>query len=234
MNNKATLFLIPIPVAEDANETLSMELIKVVPTIKYFFVENLRTARRFLKSVDKIIDIDTCHFIEIDKHNGIDYKTFKDWLKEGRTIGIMSEAGCPGIADPGSDLVMLAHEYNAKVLPLTGPSSLFLALMASGLNGQKFAFHGYIALKHPLRRENIIALEQQSKKENLTQIIIETPYRNDQLMADLLKQLAPNTKLCIAKNVSSKDSFIKTKKVADWKNQTIEIGKVPCVFLLLA
>ena len=116
MNNKATLYLIPIPVAEDANETLSMELIKVVPTIKYFFVENLRTARRFLKSVDKAIDIDACHFIEIDKHNGIDYKTFKDWLKEGRTIGIMSEAGCPGVADPGAVIVKLAHEKGIQVI----------------------------------------------------------------------------------------------------------------------
>lgn len=173
-------------------------------------------------------------FSEIDKHQGADEKLFQQWLRAGHEIGIMSEAGCPGVADPGSRLVALAHQAGAQVIPLTGPSSILLALMASGLNGQSFAFEGYLPVKEPLRGQKIKQLEADSRRQQQTKIFIETPYRNNQLVADLLKHAAPGTQLCIALHIGSADENIQTKNLAQWKKELPQLPKAPAVFLLLA
>jgi 16S rRNA (cytidine1402-2'-O)-methyltransferase len=232
--SKGILYLIPIPIAEGALHTLPAEVYTHTATLQYYFAENTRTARRFLKSLHKDLVIDDMHFSEIDKHNGADTTLLKKWLNEGKQVGVMSEAGCPGIADPGAVLAGVAHNIGATVIPLTGPSSIILSLMASGLNGQSFAFNGYLPIKEPARSQQLKALEATSKKDNQTQIFIETPYRNNQFLDELLKQCQNNTKLCIAVNVTGTDSFIKTKNIAEWKQQKPELPKAPAVFLLLA
>lgn len=231
---KAKLYLVPIPIADDALHTLSEEIKTVTLGLKYYFVENVRTARRFLKSLHPAIVIDEITFSEIDKHNGPDIHLLKDWLNKGYEIGIMSEAGCPGIADPGSVLVQKAHEMNAEIIPLTGPNSIILALMASGLNGQSFAFNGYLPLKEPARSQKLKELEQLSAKEKQTQIFIETPYRNNALLDELLKHCRDNTLLCIAQNITGKDAYIKTLPLSVWKKNKPALVKAPAVFLLQA
>lgn len=228
------LYLIPIPIAENALHTLSAEVSTVTQTLQYYFVENIRTARRFLRTLHPSIIIDDLHFSEIDKHNGPDMATLTDWLKKGYDVGVMSEAGCPGIADPGSVLVKKAHELNVESIPLTGPNSIVLALMASGLNGQSFAFHGYLPLKEPARSNRIKELEQLSGKEKQTQIFIETPYRNNAMLDELLKHCKANTQLCIAQNITATDAYIKTKSILQWKQNKPELAKQPAVFVLLA
>lgn len=230
----AKLYLIPITIAEGALHTLSTEVLTVTSHLKYYFVENIRTARRFLKSIHPEIVIDDLHFSEIDKHNGPDIYTFKDWLKKGYDIGIMSESGCPGIADPGSKLVQAAHAMNSAVIPLTGPSSIVLALMASGLNGQNFAFNGYLPVKNPARAQKIKELVQISAKESQTQIFIETPYRNNQLLDELLKNCNGHNRLCIAHNITSANAYIKTQTIIEWKKSNYTIPKDPTVFLIQA
>jgi len=234
MQTIGSLYLIPIPIADAALYTLPAEISTHTLQIQHYFVENLRTARRFLKSLHSSIVIDDLNFSEIDKHEGADLSLLRRWLKEGHNVGVLSEAGCPGIADPGADLAKVAHGMNATVVPLTGPNSLILALMASGLNGQKFCFNGYLPVKDPERSQAIKALEALSRKENQTQLFIETPYRNDALIADLLKHCQDGTRLCIAKNITAPDAYIKTKTIAEWKKDTPTLGKAPAVFLLLA
>ena len=229
----ATVYLIPIPIAEGALHTLPAEVAYHTDHIRHYFVENVRTARRFLRSLHAKLVIEDIAFSEIDKHTGVDKTVLQAWLKEGLTIGIMSEAGCPGIADPGAELVSMAQQANARVVPLTGPNSMMLALMASGLNGQSFCFTGYIPVKDPFRTQRIKELEATSVKQNQTQIFIETPYRNDGLLADLLKHCHPKTRLCIAQNICAPEAFIKTKTVGDWHRQIPTLGKVPAVFLIL-
>jgi len=234
MQTIGSLYLIPIPIADAALYTLPEEVRTHTLQITHYFVENLRTARRFLKSLHPPIVIDNLSFSEIDKHEGADLSLLRRWLKEGHNVGVLSEAGCPGIADPGTDLAKVAHGMNAIVVPLTGPNSLILALMASGLNGQKFCFNGYLPVKDPERSQAIKALEALSRKENQTQLFIETPYRNDALLADLLKHCQDNTRLCVAKNITAPDAYIKTKTIAEWRKDTPALGKAPAVFLLLA
>ena len=231
---RGTLYLIPVPIAEGAFSTLSPDVSDKLLLIKHYFVENLRTARRFLKAMHSSIIIDELSFSEIDKHKGADVNTLKRWLDEGYDIGIMSESGCPGIADPGAELVATAQNLRANVIPLVGPSSLILALMASGLNGQSFCFNGYLPVKEPARSQKIKQLEAASRKENQTQLFIETPYRNNSLLDDLLKACNENTRLCIAQNITAPDQFIKTKTIARWKKQKPDLEKLPAVFLLLA
>lgn len=228
------IYLIPIPIADGAIHTLSPEILETSFHVKHFFVENLRTARRFLKSIHPSLVIDEIQFSVIDKHEGPDTGLFKSWVTAGHSIGIMSEAGCPGIADPGAKLVTIAHEMSAQVVPLTGPNSITLALMASGLNGQSFCFHGYLPVKDPARSKKITELEQHSKRENQTQIFIETPYRNKAILSDLLKNCNNNTLLCIAQNITAEDAFIKTQTVSEWKKLNPDLGKTPAVFLMLA
>lgn len=228
------VYMIPIPIAEGALHTLAPEIAQCTLELRHYFVENLRTARRFLKSIHPSLIIDNISFSEIDKHSGADIRTFKTWLREGNDIGILSEAGCPGVADPGAELAAIAQQIGATVVPLTGPNSLILSLMASGLNGQSFCFNGYLPVKEPARSQRIRALEQISKKENQTQLFIETPYRNNAILDDLLKNCMPATRLCIAINVTASDAYIKTKMVADWKKDKPALEKLPAVFLLLA
>ncbi len=228
------IYLIPIPIAEGALNTLSADVATHTEHLRYYFVENARTARRFLRSLHASLVLEELTMSEIDKHTGTDVKTLKQWLKEGKDVGVMSESGCPGIADPGAEIAAIAQSMGAEVIPVTGPSSIILSLMASGLNGQSFAFNGYLSVKDPARSQEIKALENASRKKEQTQIFIETPYRNDVMLADLLRNCDDTTRICIAKNVSAPDAYIKTKTVADWKKEIPTIGKVPTVFLLLA
>lgn len=234
MQSKGALYLIPIPIAEGAVQTLPAEVLQHTLRIRHYFVENVRTARRFLKSIHKELVIDEIQFSEIDKHTGIDTATFKKWLHEGKEIGVMSEAGCPGIADPGAELVNIAHSMEAKVIPLTGPNSIVLALMASGLNGQSFCFNGYLPIKEPMRSQKLKTLEALSKKENQTQLFIETPYRNNQLLDEILKHCNDNTQCCVAMNLTADNAYIKTKRIKNWKSNKPDLEKAPAVFLLLA
>ncbi len=233
MSKTGILYLIPIPIAEGALNTLSAEIAGVIPGIQYFFVENIRTARRFLKALQPSIIIDDLSFSEIDKHSGPDKNRLKQWLAAGKNVGVMSEAGCPGIADPGADLVAIAQDMGATVVPLVGPNSLILALMASGLNGQSFCFNGYLPVKEPMRGQKIKQLESISKKEQQTQLFIETPYRNNNLLDDVLKNCQGNTRVCIAQNITAPGAFIRTKTVKEWQQQKPTLEKLPAVFLLL-
>lgn len=234
MHSPGTLFLIPVPIADGAIHTLATEVLQRTEKLRHYCVENLRTARRALRAMHAGLVIDEIHFSEIDKHSGPDLPTLKKWLLEGADVGVMSEAGCPGVADPGAELVAAAHAVGARVVPLTGPSSILLALMASGLNGQRFAFVGYLPQKAPERGQRIAALEAQSRKEGQTQIFIETPYRNGALLDDLLKHCGPETRLCIAQNISAPDEAIGTKTIRGWQAQKPLLAKAPAVFCLLA
>ncbi len=226
--------MIPLPIAEGALQTLSPQVAEYTGVITHYFAEDLRTARRFIKSLHPTMVIETLEFSEIDKHTGCDLNLFRKWVKEGHTIGIMSDCGCPGVADPGVEITSMAHNMGVKVVPLTGPSSLLLALMASGLNGQSFAFNGYLPVKEPRRSERIKELESISAKEKQTQLFIETPYRNNIMLNEILKHCKTYTKLCIAQNISAPDEFIKTKSIAEWKKEVPHLAKLPVVFLILA
>jgi 16S rRNA (cytidine1402-2'-O)-methyltransferase len=234
MSNRATIYMMPVPIAEGAVETLSPQVKEVAGKLKYFIVENLRTARRTLKLMHPQLVIDDLHFSEIDKHSGLDTQTLKEWLKAGYEIGVLSEAGCPGIADPGAEIAGIAQQMGAKIIPLTGPNSIILALMASGLNGQSFAFHGYLPVKEPGRSQRIKQLEAISARERQTQIFIETPYRNGQLLTEVTKNCQPKTRLCIALDITGSSEKIITQTIGDWKQKPVELGKHPAVFLILA
>lgn len=231
---KGTLVLIPLPITEGAHHTLPQEVYTHTLLIQHYFAENVRTARRFLRSLHATLPLDNLQFSEIDKHSGPDIPLLKKWLSEGKQVGIMSEAGCPAIADPGSLLVATAHLMEATVVPLTGPSSIILALMASGLSGQNFAFCGYLPVKEPARSKRIKELETHSAKEKQTQIFIETPYRNNNMLADLLKNCANHTQICVAANISAPDQYILTRSAALWKKEVPVLGKYPVVFLMQA
>lgn len=230
----ATLFLIPVPISEGNVKGCSPDVLSVTRKLQRYVVENARTARRMLRLFHPHLIIESIEFLEIDKHAGFDKKKLSIWLQSGKDVGLMSEAGCPAVADPGAEVVKLAQEVGAIVKPLSGPSSILLALMASGLGGQNFAFWGYLPIKNPARAARVKALELFSMKEGQTQIFIETPYRNEALLADLLKNCSDATLLCIAAGISSEQEFIKTQTIAAWKNTTPIIGKVPCVFLIQA
>lgn len=231
---KATIYLIPVPIADAVVQTLSPQIATHTLRITHYVVEQVRTARRFLKLIHPSIVIDNLQFSEMDKHNGVDRNKLQSWINAGREIGVMSEAGCPGIADPGAEVVAMAQAMGAKIIPLVGPNAIILALMASGLNGQSFAFNGYLPVKEPMRGQRIKELEQYSKKERQTQLFIETPYRNHQLLQDCLKHCAASTRLCIAQNITAPTEFISTKTIAEWKAQPPALEKAPAVFALLA
>jgi len=228
------LYLIPVPLSENGLDTIPGAVKQQSAGLRYFFVENIRTARRYLKSIDRDIPIEDIQFAEINNQVAPDIQLLERWLKDGQNVGIMSEAGCPAMADPGNVLVRKAHELNAKVIPLTGPSSVLLALMASGFNGQGFRFNGYLPVKEPLRSKAIKELEQVSAARNETQIFIETPYRNNQLLQELLRTCRHTTRICIASDITGSKEMIKTLPVADWKKQAPDLHKIPSVFLLMA
>ncbi len=230
----ASLFLIPVTLGETSVEQVLPTYNKeIILNIKYFIVENIRSARRFLKKVDTNIDIDTLTFFELNKHTNLEeIDNYLQPITNGFHIGIISEAGCPAIADPGSDIVAIAQRKNYKVVPLVGPSSILLSLMASGFNGQGFAFHGYLPVDGAERIRKIKQLEHLIHKEDQTQIFIETPYRNQKLVEDIVKNCTPSTKLCIAMNITCENEYIKTLPVKEWEKKLPDMAKQLCIFLL--
>ena len=235
----ATVYLIPSLLHEEGLASIPSYITDIVKQCQVLFVENERTARRYLKTLAKEIVIDNYEWFIVsggppESGPSDTYQLFRKKIKEGKTIGIISEAGCPGIADPGQQLVAIAHEMNVEVKPLVGPNSILLALMASGMNGQQFKFVGYLPIQNPERNKAIKELESESAKKNCTQIFIETPYRNNQLFDALLSACDPSTKICIAVDLTSEKQFIKTKTVSDWKKDKPDIHKRPAIFLLYA
>jgi 16S rRNA (cytidine1402-2'-O)-methyltransferase len=228
------IYLIPSVLEESATETIAPYVIDAVKKCQVIFAENERTARRFLKSVCKEIVIDDYEWFTIHKAEHEVVNSFKQKITAGKNIAIISEAGCPGIADPGQILIAAAQEMNATIKPLVGPSSILLALMASGMNGQQFEFLGYLPIDNLERNKAITALEITSQKKNSTQIFIETPYRNNQLLENLLKTCKPATKLCIAAELTGPNEFVKTKTITDWKKEKTDFHKKPVIFLLYA
>ena len=235
----AIVYLVPSLLHEEGLASIPANIIHVVKHCQVFFVEEERTARRYLKKLDRQIVIDNYEWYPVsqpptgpDKYDA--KNTFKQKLKEEKIIGIISEAGCPGIADPGQELVAIAQELNVEVRPLVGPNSILLALMASGMNGQQFRFFGYLPIKDHERNKMIKELEAESGKKNCTQIFIETPYRNNQLIEALLTNCQSSTRLCIAVDLTGPQEFVKTKTIAQWKKDKPVIHKRPAIFLLLA
>jgi len=217
---------------ENATETIPAYVKDAVARCQVFFVENERTARRYLKSIWKEMVIDDYEWYTIHKAEEEVRSVFKQKIKEGKNIGLISEAGCPGIADPGQLLVQAAHEINADVRPLVGPSSILLAVMASGMNGQHFQFIGYLPIDHQERIKTIKELESESQKRDCTQVFIETPYRNNQLFETLVKTLKPSTRICVAADLTGETEWIKTKSVAEWKKEVPELHKRPVIFVV--
>ena len=230
------LYLIPTPLGEgDPARVLPASVLEIIPTLSCFVVEELRTARRFLSAAGLKGKIDTLEFHELNEHTDPrQVEPLASLFDNGRNVGLLSEAGLPAVADPGALLVALCHRHNIEVVPLVGPSSLMMALMASGLNGQSFAFVGYIPAKTEERRAALRNLEKRSASARQTQILIETPYRNDSLLSDMLSCLSRNTRVCVAANLTCEDQFICTRTVAQWKAHPVTIGKRPCVFLILS
>ncbi len=231
---KAALYLIPVLLGDTSVERVIPEFNKrIVSELKFFIVENVRSARRFMKKCDPDIDIDSLTFYELNKHtNKKDIESFLTPMKLGNSMGVISEAGCPAIADPGAEVVAIAQRENYKVVPLVGPSSLLMAIMASGFNGQSFAFHGYLPIDSTKRVSKIRQLEMQSYKEDQTQLFIETPYRNQKLAIDIIDNCKPHTQLCIAMNISCEDEMIVTKSIKSWKGNLPDLQKSPTVFLI--
>jgi len=229
------IYLIPNLLGDtDAQTVIPSYVIEIIKELKIFASENPKNTRRFLKKIDKSIDINSITFLELSEHTDIfQTESYLKYLKNG-DIGIISEAGCPGIADPGADLVNLAHKHNVKVIPLVGPSSILLSLIASGCNGQKFSFNGYLPIKNNERTRAIKNYERQSYQENRTQIFIETPYRNKKLFDELIKNLKPETLLTIACDITTSNEYIRTKSVINWKNNFPNIEKRPCIFIIYA
>lgn len=233
----AVLYLIPTVLSENpAEEVLPAYVSETIASLRYFIVENVRTSRRFISSLNLGITIDELTFFELNKHTPPEaVPGFISPLKEGNNVGLISEAGMPGIADPGSEIVRLAHQQQIPVKPLTGPSSIFLALAASGMNGQNFAFTGYLPIQKKDRMQAIRKLEKRSSDEHQTQVFMEAPYRNTSLIQDILKACNPQSQLCIAANITSASEFIQTKTIREWsKGKLPELHKIPCIFILQA
>ena len=232
-----TVYMIPSVLNKDAIETIPAYVIASIKKCQVFFVENERTSRRFLKKISKEVVIDDYEWFTIAKHENESQQMielFTQKIKEKKNIGIISEAGCPGIADPGQQLVAIAHRHKAWVKPLVGPSSILLALMASGLNGQQFQFVGYLPIEQLAKVRALKELESESKKKNCTQVFIETPYRNNQLLETILKTCMSSTVLCIAANLTAESEMIQTKTISEWKKVIPDLHKQPVVFCLLS
>lgn len=232
----SVVYLIPTTLGETPIDSVIPNQVKeVISNTKHFIVEDIRTARRFISKLKLGVEIDSLTFFELNEHTPI--SEVRDMLNpaiEGHDMGIISEAGVPGVADPGADAVAAAHLLGIKVKPLVGPSSILLSLMASGLNGQNFAFVGYLPIKPTDRIKAIKSIEQRSLRERQTQIFIETPYRNNSLIKDLLQSCASETRLCIAADITTDDEYIVTKKIGDWRKQVPDMHKRPTVYLILS
>ncbi|MCR5189777.1 MAG: SAM-dependent methyltransferase [Treponema sp.] len=235
MEIEKALYLIPVTLGETSIEqVLPSYNHDIIVGIKHFIVENIRSARRFLKKVEKSIDIDELTFYELNRHTDRKFiGQYLDALKEGKPVGIISEAGCPAIADPGADVVAIAQQRGFKVVPLVGPSSIIMSVMGSGFNGQSFAFNGYLPVEVPQRIKALKKLETKVWNDDQTQLFIETPYRNAKMFETIVNNLKPNTKLCVAAGITCPEEYIKTKTVAQWKKDKLpEMGKIPAIFLL--
>lgn len=230
---KGKLYLIPTTLGDsEIDQVIPNHIQQLIPDLKHFIVENIRTTRRYLKKVDRNINIDELSFYELNKHSSPDaISGYLNALKE-HDMGIISEAGCPGVADPGADVVKIAHTQNIKVIPLVGPSSILLSLMASGFNGQNFAFNGYLPIKADEREKKIKQLDKRSMLEGQSQMFIETPFRNMKMLEDLLRNCNPNTKLCIAADITLETEYIKTMPIKSWKNKLPDLHKRPTIFLI--
>lgn len=231
---KGTLFLVPVPLAENANQkSFTPFLVNTINTLKTYIVENEKTARKFLKEAGITTSQSDLLMHDYGKHQrGNSLVPYFKELMTGNDVGLMSEAGCPGVADPGAEIVAEAHKRGIKVVPLVGPNSMLQALMASGLSGQSFAFNGYLPIDKTERAKRIKELETLSVRYKQTQLFMETPFRNNHLFEDVLKNCQPTTQLCIASNINGEDEFIKTLSVAMWRSEKIDLHKKPTVFLL--
>ena len=233
---KGKLYLIPTTLGDGTEEkTLPPTVLNAIKNIDIFIVENIRTSRRYIKKMYKEKDIDNTIFLSYGKHDRLDLQEdFLPHIYSGKDVGIISEAGVPCVADPGSKIVNFAHQFQVEVVPIVGPSSILLALMASGLNGQNFAFIGYLPIDKLDRKKKIIELEIFSRKTKQTQIFMETPYRNIQMFEALLNVCTKLTKLCIASNISLQNEKITTKTIGEWKTEKVDIHKKPTIFLIQA
>lgn len=232
---KGNLFILPTILADGTqHEVIPISVANAIKNIHYYLCENIRTARRYVSSLKVHESIESLQFVLLDKDTPISLlPTLFVPILEGRNIGLLSESGCPGVADPGATAVAYAHTNNIRVIPLVGPSSILLALMASGLNGQHFAFHGYLPIDSKEAAITIKNLERESREKNQTQIFIETPHRNNALMAHLLKSLLPDTKLCVAVNLTSAAEKITSLEIRQWKKLQPSFEKVPAIYLFL-
>jgi len=229
-----TLYLIPVPLADDAAaKSFTPYLVDTINGIKEYIVENEKTARRFLKEAGLKTPQSELLIHDYGKHNRADGTAeFFKGLQAGNDVGLMSEAGCPGVADPGAEIVAEAHKRGIKVVPLVGPSSILLAVMASGFNGQSFTFHGYLPIDKVERAKKIKELEVLSQRNNQTQLFIETPFRNNPMLEEILRSCAPKTRLCIACDLTSADEFVQTKTIEQWKQKAPDLHKRPTIFLI--
>lgn len=228
------LYLLPVTLGDTPVEkVLPSYNREIILQIRHFIVEDVRSARRFLKKVDWDINIDELTFYPLNKHTSPEaISGYLKPLQEGNSMGVISEAGCPAVADPGADVVAIAQRKNLKVVPLVGPSSIILSVMGSGFNGQSFAFHGYLPIEPGERQKRLKELEQRVYSEHQTQLFIETPYRNNKMLEDILKACRPQTKLCVAANITCEGEYIKTKTVQEWKGHLPDLSKIPCIFLI--
>jgi len=229
------LYLVPTPIAVQTEAlVLPPHALNVLPPLRYFLAEEVRTARRFLSALRIYPNMEALQIATLNKDTpDIGVPALMQPLLDGHPMGLLSEAGCPGVADPGAAAVAFAHRNNVRVVPLVGPSAILLALMASGLNGQQFAFHGYLPVEAAALAKKIQALEAESKTKNQTQLFIETPYRSQALFNQLIKKLHPATALCVAMDITGEGEQIRTKTVAEWQKADAAWPKKPCVFLLL-
>ena len=202
--------------------------------IRHFIVEEIRSARRFLRKTDREFPIDDCTFCEMGKHaDEKQFSTYLQPLREGKPVGVISEAGCPAVADPGADIVRIAQREGLRVVPLVGPNSMIMAVMSSGLGGQSFAFNGYLPVEPSDRAKRLKALESRAWTEGQTQLFIETPFRNQKMFQSLLSTLRPQTRLCIAAGITTADEYIRTLRISEWKKEVLpDLSKVPTIFLI--
>jgi len=229
----AKLYLVPVPITENANATLASSTISIIHSLDIFFVERARTARRFLVSIKHPIAIDDMQIVELDKNNPeSELVQFTALIEENKSIGFMSESGVPCVADPGNIYVRRAHKLRAKVIPLVGPSSILLALMASGLNGQNFHFHGYLPVKEDALKKKLQLISTELSRTDKTHIFIETPYRNKRLFATLLQKIPNHIYLCVAIDINSENERIISREITEWKSEGLMIEKENAVFLL--
>lgn len=229
------LYLIPVTLGDTSHDNvLPSYNAHVVGQIRHFVVEEIRTARRFLRRMDREFPIDDCTFYEMGKH--ADVSRFSEYLApiaKGHPVGVISEAGCPAVADPGADVVSLAQKRGIRVVPLVGPSSMILAVMASGLGGQSFAFNGYLPVQDADRAKRLKQLESRAWAEGQTQLFIETPYRNRKMFDTMCASLRPDTRMCIAAGITTPDEWIRTQTIRDWKRTGMpDLGKIPAIFLI--